>query len=175
MSAAGTTRAATRPPEGRTFRSGPYLQDLFEADRKRVDAYLERAVCARIKQARVEAGFTQEDFAGLLNVTVRAVGNYESRRVPWRRLEDIAKLTGVTQEWILRGDLPAVSAPVELLQEVAESVETLMSSQESVQARTGEVLDRLARIEAKLDELSGGRSASGTGHTPNTPRGPDIS
>lgn len=122
-----------------------------------MDAYLEREICARIQQARVEAGFTQEDLAGLLNITTRAMQNYERNRVPFRRLEEIAKLTNVSQEWLLRGDPEPIAPPVELLQEVAASTESLMASQESVHERLGEVLDRLARIEAKLASAEASR------------------
>ena len=69
-----------------------------------MDAHLEKQICARIKQARKAAGFTQEDFANLLNVTTRTWQNYERDRVPFRRLGEIARLTSVQQEWLVRGD-----------------------------------------------------------------------
>lgn len=65
----------------------------------------EREICARIKQARIEAGLTQDEFADLLKVEKRTVQNYEADRVPWRYLKEIAKITGRTQEWLLRGDV----------------------------------------------------------------------
>lgn len=119
-----------------------------------MDAYLERQICARIKQARIEAGLTQEDMAGLLNVTGRAIQNYESRRVPFRRLEEIAKLTAVSQEWLLRGDTRSQEVDSELLVDVAEAVTELGRSQESVHKKLDLLLARLA-------ELAAGQSTPG--------------
>lgn len=120
-----TSHAATNVRSERKFQSGPYLATLFGAEAP-VDAYLEQQICARIKQARVEAGFTQEDMAALLNVTTRAWQNYEHIRVPFRRLAEIAKLSGVTQEWLLHGDAPESQTLADRLREleatVAESV-----------------------------------------------------
>lgn len=103
MQVARTNRTATTVRKERTFRSGPYLDKLFGPG-GRVDLYLQRQICERIRQARKAAGLTQEDMAGLLNVTTRAYQNYERERVPFRRLSEIARLTSVEQEWLLRGD-----------------------------------------------------------------------
>jgi transcriptional regulator with XRE-family HTH domain len=75
-----------------------------------MDAHLQRQICARIKLARVEAGYTQDEMASLLNMTMRGYQNYESNRVPFKHLEKIAELTNVTQMWLLRGDLPGAGA-----------------------------------------------------------------
>jgi transcriptional regulator with XRE-family HTH domain len=99
-----------------------------------MDAHLQRQICARIKLARVEAGYTQDEMASLLNMTMRGYQNYESTRVPFRHLEKIADLTNVSQMWLLRGDLPgadampplngndAVVARIESLEGVVESL-----------------------------------------------------
>lgn len=80
-----TSRIANEP---RTFRSGAYLDTLFRAA-ERMDATLQAEICARIKQARVEAGFTQAEAADTLGVTMRAYQNYEATRVPFRSLTRI--------------------------------------------------------------------------------------
>lgn len=80
-------------------------------------------ICQRVKQARVEAGLTQEELADLLNVGQRTVANYESVRVPWRYLAKIGEVTGRTQEWLLRGDADA--EPADDLAALAKAVEQL--------------------------------------------------
>jgi transcriptional regulator with XRE-family HTH domain len=113
----------------RTFRSGPYLEGLFTGPMAELDR---RLICARIKQARKEAGLTQEELADLLRPAVRArtIANYESERVPWRYLGQIAEITGRSQEWLLHGELEA-----------------------------GDVPERLGRLEAVLQEIAGLQAA----------------
>lgn len=117
-----------------------------------MDAYLQRQICERIRKARKEAGLTQEDAANLLSVTTRAYQNYERDRVPFRSLDKVARVFGVTQEWLLRGDLSEGDQParVELLRATADGIAELTRSQESVLERLDQVLDRLVRIEAGL-------------------------
>jgi transcriptional regulator with XRE-family HTH domain len=95
-----------------------------------MDAHLQAQICARIKQARIEAGYTQEEMADLLAMTMRGYQNYESNRVPFRQLDKIAELTNVTQMWLLRGDLPDASGSPD-----------------------PEILERLARLEASVESL----------------------
>ena len=94
-----------------------------------MDAHLQAEICARIKQARTEAGYTQQEMADLLGMTMRGYQNYESVRVPFPQLGKIAELTGVTQMWLLRGDLVAEPAsPSEIfrrLDHLEASVESL--------------------------------------------------
>lgn len=87
----------------RTFRSGPYLHQLFRAA-ERMDAQLQQDICARIKQARVEAGFTQEEAADTLGITQRAYQNYEANRVPFRTMSRIAEVFRVSEAWLLHGE-----------------------------------------------------------------------
>lgn len=64
----------------------------------------EAAICARIKQARVEAGLGHREFAERIGVSGRAIYNYESNRVPWKLIDRIAAVTPRTSEWLLHGD-----------------------------------------------------------------------
>lgn len=66
-------------------------------------------IAKRIQQARKQAGLTQQQTANLLGVIQRTYQNYESQstpRVPWDRLNDIARITSVKVEWLLHGDTP---------------------------------------------------------------------
>lgn len=145
-----TSRAATDVRKERTFRSGPYLEKLF-GEGGRVDAYLQRQICERIKQARKAAGFTQEDMANLLNVTTRAYQNYERDRVPFRSLTKIASLASVSEAWLLQGEpKQEILAQAELLRGVADGIVELERSSEHVLQQLDEALARLGTIEAAL-------------------------
>jgi len=68
-------------------------------------AQLQKAeIPARIKQARKEAGMTQNELAALLQVQPRTYQNYELDRVPWNLMNEIAAATGKSAEWLLHGD-----------------------------------------------------------------------
>lgn len=103
-----------------------------------MDAHLQAQICARIKQARIEAGYTQEEMADLLAMTMRGYQNYESKRVPFRLLDKIAAVTNVTQMWLLRGDPPEAepSAP-EVLQRIASLEATVESLRQAVLSALG--------------------------------------
>lgn len=111
-----------------------------------MDEHLQLQICERIKQARKAAGLTQEDMASLMNVTPRAYQNYERNRVPFRRLGDIARLTGSEQEWLLRGDSAQSEVQAGLLRDVAAGMETLQNSQEDVHQKLDEILNRLEHL-----------------------------
>ncbi len=68
---------------------------MAELDRQRI--------CQRVREARREAGLTQEEMAELIGVRPRTYQNYERDRVPFRLLGRIAEVTGRDQEWFLRG------------------------------------------------------------------------
>lgn len=117
-----TTQWTTRSPKLRTF------LEMEEAER--------RAISGRIAQARKEAGLTQAQLAELLGLHKRTIENYEAGRIPWEHLQEIAKLTGRTREWILRGDEAATET-----QEIVRQV---------VREEMADALAALARLEAQL-------------------------
>jgi len=81
----------------------------------------------RIRQARMEAGLTQDQLADLIEVGMRQVQYYEAGESdPYRKLARIADVTGKPLEWLLRGD--EVMPP-------------------------GEVAERLDRLEEMLAEV----------------------
>jgi transcriptional regulator with XRE-family HTH domain len=61
----------------------------------------------RIKELRIKNNYNQEELAKLLGVTSRAVSGWETDyRFPRAKmLEDIAKIFGVTTDYLLNGDL----------------------------------------------------------------------
>lgn len=87
---------------------------IAEAIDRQDVAELERAAIARrIKVARKEAGLTQPEMAEALGVIQRTYQNYESvkdPRVPWGSMNEIAKITGKTTEWLIHGDATAARA-----------------------------------------------------------------
>lgn len=114
--------SATKPRQPRTFRAGLYLNKTFTAAERRMTE-LERAqISARIKEARLTAGLTQDELADLLDVQQRSVANYESVRVPWRLIDRIAEVTGRTTEWILYGRDPGEASGEERLAHLEEMV-----------------------------------------------------
>lgn len=100
--------SATKTRKVRTFSSATYLTKLM--------AELDRAsICGRIAQAREEAGLTQPELGEVLGVHWRTIQTWESiktPRVPWDRLDEIARTTGTTKDWLLHGREPEV-APLE--------------------------------------------------------------
>lgn len=61
----------------------------------------------RVREARLEQGWTQKDLAVRLDVTVQAVANWESGRATRMRLLNLlalAELTGQSREWFAGED-----------------------------------------------------------------------
>ncbi len=123
------THSATKTRKDRTFRSSSYLEALMaELDRA--------AISGRLAQARKEAGLTQDEMGDALSVHFRTIQNWESlkdSRVPWDRLEEIARLAGRTKDWLLHGDPEQVSDPA--VDERLDRIETLL---ETLVARAGQ-------------------------------------
>jgi len=93
---------------------------------------------------------TLEDVADALGVTQRAYWNYENNRVPFRRMTEIAQITGKTQDWLYRGDPRPAEPSSELLSDVAEGIAQLERSSEDALKALDECLVRLGRIEDAL-------------------------
>lgn len=93
-----------------------------------MDELTKKRITARVKQAREEAGISQEEMASLLGLTHRAYQWYESQkdpRPPLRRLREIAEVTGRSQEWLLRGDPEPATDPSAQIRELSDRVESL--------------------------------------------------
>lgn len=100
---------------------------------------------ARIREARLAAGLTQQELADLLEVHKRTVENYERFRVPdYRALNRIARVTNRDIEWFLHGENHD-ALDDGLREELAEAVRQLAL----VAPRLAAVADRL---EGLLDD-----------------------
>jgi transcriptional regulator with XRE-family HTH domain len=101
---------------------------------------------ARIREARMAAGLTQDELSDLVGVGMRQIQYYEAGTSnPYRTLRRIAEATNRSVGWFLHGD-----APTELAAEaLAQRLEALEASQERVEAALGEqraLLDELLRL-----------------------------
>lgn len=88
-----------------------------------------RAIGERIAFARKQAnGMTQVDLADALGLSLRSVQDYEAgKTIPWKTMRQIAGVTGVEMEWLIRGDRdePRAAEPMQdtlerLVGEIAE-------------------------------------------------------
>jgi transcriptional regulator with XRE-family HTH domain len=112
------------------------------------------SVGERIKQARTEAGLTQDELADLIGVGMRQVQYYEAGESnPYRKLSRIAEVTSRSVGWILHGDEPAAN------ERDAAELATRLEKLEAGQGRTEELLHELLR---RLPEEPG-ESRSRTG------------
>lgn len=100
---------------------------------------------ARIALARNQAGLTQEQVADLATFSKRSLQDYEAGvTIPWRQMQEIAKLLNREVAWFLHGEPEPAASPNGLLGEVAENVRVLSDSM-------GRALERLERIEGALE------------------------
>lgn len=76
-----------------------------------------------LKRARELSGYTRQDMAARLNMTVQAYGNYENggREPNIDRLRDIASLLGVSVDYLI-GSTPRDVPPVERVTRYLESI-----------------------------------------------------
>ena len=130
-------------------------------------AELDRAqISARMKDAREQAGLTQREIADLLLTHYRTVQEWENIKnanVPWDRLEDWARATGVSRDWLLTGQDAIHPPPTEevretlrLLAETAKSLVDLLTEQR-------QLVERMTKIAAVLERRE---AASGGGGVP---------
>jgi transcriptional regulator with XRE-family HTH domain len=109
-------------------------------------------VGARIREARLSAGLTQDELSDLVGVGMRQIQYYESGDSnPYRTLQRIAEATGTSVGWFLHGDAPTERSAEELV----ERLEALEAGQERVEGLVRELLRRLP------DEPAAGRSRRG--------------
>lgn len=113
----------------RTFRTFLLLMEL-EPEKIR----------GRLRVARKEAGFTQQQLADVLGVHKRTIENYENERVPWDHLNEYAALTNRPVEWFLYGEMALppegeVAALTETVATLTEGLAELRAVVDSIAAR----------------------------------------
>jgi transcriptional regulator with XRE-family HTH domain len=98
-------------------------------------AELDRAsISLRLGQSLTEAGITQQEMADLLHVHKRSVEDYVSPKIgtiPFDRLDEWAKATGTTKEWLLHGAEAGIASPEEV-RALHEAVEQLQADVEEI-------------------------------------------
>jgi DNA-binding transcriptional regulator YiaG len=132
--------SATTSRKVHTFSSATYLEGLMaELDRA--------AISIRMGQARDLAGLKQPEMADLLEVHFRTIQDWESpkkRVVPFDRLEEWARLTETTREWLLHGEMEAteedrlrriVREELEALRGDLDRIENLLRSEEQARSQ----------------------------------------
>lgn len=87
-----------------------------------------KAIGARIRQARDEAGLTQEQLADMAKgFSKRSLQDYEAgTTIPYKHMQEIAALTGKKPEWIIHGDpepQPGAAAGTEMILHRLEGLE----------------------------------------------------
>jgi transcriptional regulator with XRE-family HTH domain len=97
--------------DGRSFRTFLLMQQ-----------FAAREIGERIAQARREHGaMTQEQLAELLDVSTRAVQDYEGgRRIPWKHFKRLEQIFQRSLEWFLHGETEEEPALLERLESVDE-------------------------------------------------------
>lgn len=112
-------------------------------------AELDRAaISTRIRQARKQAGFrNRNDVADLLHVHPRTIEDWENpkhQNVPWDRLDEIARATGVTREWLLHGEREGSEPSAESLADRLEALEALTTTGfEALEAAISQLAEQL--------------------------------
>lgn len=110
-------------------------------------------ICRRIREARVESGFTQADMAEYLGISLRGYRHYEHSRIPpskyWAALE---RITGRPERWFLFGDEPLAAETAEDLARLSEQV-----------AEVREQLDRVLRLLGDQPRHEPGKGSSRRG------------
>lgn len=111
-------RSQTDNAPARNVRTDAFVAQMHSAERAALAQAIERQnmaeiergdIARRIKQAREEAGLSQPEMAEAVGTHERTYQNYESvskPRTPWGLMNDIAKVTGKTTEWLIHGDRP---------------------------------------------------------------------
>lgn len=113
---------------------------------------------ARIREARMAAGLTQDELADLIGVGMRQVQYYESGTSnPYRTLRRIAEATGRSVGWFLHGDAPTELAAEEL----AQRLEAVEAGQERLEATLSEQRALLDELLRRVPKGRSGRQATG--------------
>ena len=89
-----------------------------------------REIGARIQQARLEAGLTQEQLAEVSSFSKRSLQDYESgKTIPYKHLRELNRLLNRPTEWFLYGDETLGGLDEDKLRKIIrEEVESALAS-----------------------------------------------
>lgn len=112
-----------------------------------------KAIGARIAQARNEAGLTQEQLADIaVGFSKRSLQDYEGGvTIPYKHMQEIAKITQKETEWLLHGDpepLPAADASAESVLDRLGALEERLEQMDQATAKG------LSSLEAAIEQLA---------------------
>lgn len=104
---------------------------------------------ARIRQARDEAGLTQEQLAGMGTFTSRSLQSWEAGvRVPFKHLNELANLLGKgSSEWFLYGG--------ETPDEATERYDCVLRRLSEVEAQTQKTFELVRDLHKRLQQPPG--------------------
>lgn len=87
-----------------------------------------KEIGARIRQARLERGMTQEQLAEISSFSKRSLQNYETGvTIPYRHLRELARLLRRREEWFLYGNEANPLPPeVERFEALADRLEKML-------------------------------------------------
>lgn len=108
-----------------------------------------KEICSRIREAREAKGLTMAQMADALELHVNTYGRYERDSVPWKYLGRIAGLLGVSEGWLVRGEVDQADMLRELANVVTTDTHALQALLADVQALT----KRVDRMNANLEKL----------------------
>jgi transcriptional regulator with XRE-family HTH domain len=116
-----------------------------------VNVFEPGAIGDRIAQARNEAGLRQEDLADLIDVSTRSIQGYEAGTTnAYRKIREIARVTGKPVEWLLHGDSDEESPSSDEISQVVEEVGELRAFLYSFASALGVDPEQIRRDASKL-------------------------
>lgn len=106
----------------RSFRTFLLMSNLAAAE-----------IGARIRQARLEAGFTQEQLAEVASFSKRSLQEYEyGNTIPYKHLRELSRLLNRPEEWFLYGeDTVGALAEDQLRQIIREELESVLDARDN--------------------------------------------
>ena len=121
------SRSETSATKSRSFRTFLLMQQ-----------FAAKEIGERIKEARRQAGLTQDELADLVEVTTRTIQAYEAGDIDaYRKLNKLASVLNREVSWLLHGDEEAIPDD-DRLGQVVHKLEELGAAIERVESRLPE-------------------------------------
>jgi transcriptional regulator with XRE-family HTH domain len=108
-----------------------------------VQQFEAQEIGARIRQARLERGLTQESLAEMASFSKRSLQDYEAgQTIPYRQLREFSRLLNRPEEWFLYGDEKSSGLDEDRLREIVR--EELEAALAPIRERLGDDMPRAA-------------------------------